>query len=316
MPECECAKCWCNFASKIYLTINISTLILIYFLQENKFYEDDCFKQRIYYSELAPISEMYSSTYKTDDSIQLGYLEKYSGKYTEISPKGIYKFDNYCTNVKRKNMVGEEIDSPVRIDVKVSYKNELDYIYKRNSNICFSKDCAIKNGYCEIPFIYASYESEVSTNDFILDNDIKISSKDTSEFYDPKIIYKYKIYREANYAQKENRMDMVDTYKQVITSILVLNPLLRIIKIILLSCVTVKYSGNCTLINLFFSIIHAINAALFLLIINFYGKLLEDDVDIDDTLDSIQISLVVLEFFCIIHDSFLFPNVLLDNWQV
>ena len=66
-----------------------------------------------------------------------------------------------------------------------------------------------------------------STNNFILDNDIVISSKDTSEFYDPGTMYRYLIYREANYVQKENQMDMVDTYKQVKTTILVLNPLLN-----------------------------------------------------------------------------------------
>ena len=101
MGNCDCARFCCNLASKIYLTINLSTLILIYFLPKNKFYEDECFLQKVYYSELDPISEIYYTSFKTNDSIQLGYLEKYSGKYITIYPQEIYKWKNYYINVKR-----------------------------------------------------------------------------------------------------------------------------------------------------------------------------------------------------------------------
>ena len=301
MPE-YCAKFFCNLASKIYLTINISTLILIYFLPKNKFYEDECFLQKIYYSELDPISELYYTHFKTNESIQLGYLEKYSGKYINIYPKEIYKWKNYYINVKRKKSevtdAKNDYEEPsyVLLDMKVSFKNKLEVIYKRNSNMCFSKECVARNGYCEIPFLYIEQVSEDSSDNFISDNAIRISSKNPLEFYDPEIIYRYSIKREANFTQKEGLMDLLDIYKKLLTNTLVINPTLRLVKIFLLSCLTVKDSGYCTLINLFFPIIHAINAALFLSLIIFYRKLPNEE----DAYDAIQVSLVVLEFFCLI----------------
>ena len=296
MPNIDCFKCWCNFTSKIYLTINISTLVLLFFVQNNKFYEDECFLQKIYFSELDPISDIYYSRYETDDCIQLGYLEKYSGKYTDISPKGIYKFDNNYVNVERKKSRKEKSNEPIKIDVKVSYKYKFDYIYKRNTNICFSRDCLARNGYCEIPFIKTSEMSRDTTNNFINDNNIKISSTNSPEFYNPGMLYQYLIYREGNFTQKEGQKDYIDKYKKIMLCILIINPVLRLVKIFMLSYITVKDSGNCTLINLFFSIFHAINAALFLAITIYYHKLPDED----GTYDTIQIILVVLEFICLI----------------
>ena len=306
MGNCDCAKFCCNLASKIYLTINLSTLILIYFLPKNKFYEDECFLQKVYYSELDPISEIYYTSFKTNDSIQLGYLEKYSGKYITIYPQEIYKWKNYYINVKRNKSeipntnndyaYNNEETRYVNLDIKVSFRNKLQVIYKRNSNICFSKECVTRNGYCEISFIYFDRVSEDSSQNFISDNAIQISSKNPLEFYDPEFFDRYIIKRQANFTQKEGLMDLVDIYKKIMTSILFLNPALRLIKIFLLSCLTVNDSGFCTLINLFFLIIHAINAALFLALIIYYIKLPDEDY----TLVSIQIALVILEFFCLI----------------
>ena len=306
MPDCDYCQFLCNLLTKTYITINISTLVLFCFLQINKFYEDGCFLQKIYYSELDPISTVYWSGLG-DEIIKLGYLEEFSGKYTSISPKEIYFWKHIYITVKRnKNLIKDSNNyyelnynrpKPVIIDVKVSFKSNLDYSYKRNSNICFSKDCLSKNGYCEIPFIYISLESEDSTEQFIKYNSIQISSKNSSEFYDPKKIYLYKIYREPDFNQKERQMDFLDTYKKVKKSILVINPTLRLTKILMLSFLTIdSYSKFCTIFNIFFAIFHGINALLFLLLNIYYRKLPDDD----STLDSIQVALVVLEFFCII----------------
>ena len=154
MSNCDLAlEYFCNLASKIYLTINISTLILIYFLQKDKFYEDECFLQAIYFSELNPISEWYFNSFKTNESIELGYLEEFSGKYTKIYSKKIYKWKNEYINVKRRKSSEKDTHYKVLIDIKVSFKRELDFIYNRNSNICFSQKCISKSSNCKIPFI-------------------------------------------------------------------------------------------------------------------------------------------------------------------
>ena len=69
MSDSLCFKFWCNLFSKIYLTINLATLILLYFLQRNKFYEDGCFLQKVYYSELNSISQINWSSFKINDSL-------------------------------------------------------------------------------------------------------------------------------------------------------------------------------------------------------------------------------------------------------
>ena len=138
--------------------------------------------QKVYYSELDPISEIYYTSFKTNDSIQLGYLEKYSGKYITIYPQEIYKWKNYYINVKRNKSeipntkndyaYNNEETRYVNLDIKVSFRNKLQVIYKRNSNICFSKECVTRNGYCEISFIYFNRVSEDSSQNFISDNAI------------------------------------------------------------------------------------------------------------------------------------------------
>ena len=136
--------------------------------------------------------------------------------------------------------------------------------------------------------------SEESTNDFISENSIQISSRDTPEFYDPRTIYLIYIYRDFN--QQEGLMDIVNVYKRTLLSALILNPILRLIKLILLLCGGAKKKNKFSLFNLIFPIIHAINAALFLVITINYRKLQNED----STLEEIQIALVVLEFFCLI----------------
>ena len=300
MTDSECFQYWCNLASKIYLTINIATLILLFILQKYKFYEDECFLQTVYYAELEPISEIYNTSFKTDDSIQLGYLEEYSGKYIKISPKEIYKWENKYINVKRnKNAKIKTITNYILIDVKVSFQWGLDPIYTKNSVICFSKECLAKNENkrCKTHSLYSfsvDSVSEESTNDFISENSIQISSRDTPEFYDPRTMYLNYIYRDFN--QQEGLMDIVNVYKRTLLSALILNPILRLIKLILLLCGGANEKNKFSLLNIIFPLIHAINAPLFLVITINYRKLPNED----STLEEIQIALVVLEFFCLI----------------
>ena len=268
MSDSLCFKFWCNLFSKIYLTINLATLILLYFLQRNKFYEDGCFLQKVYYSELNSISQINWSSFKTNDSLQLGYLEEYSGKYTKISSKKIYKWENEYINVKREKIKLKRDLAYTIIDIKVSFKTSFDFNYKRNSNICFSKECLAKDGSCKMPLIYPVAFYKESTNNFIKDNDIQISSKNIKEIYDPGVMYLFYIYR--RFDQKEGQTNFVNIYKRTLLSILILNPILRFLKLFLLSIAQVGKKERCTWINAFFSIFHTINATLLLVITIYY----------------------------------------------
>ena len=318
MSDCDCSKLFCNLLSKVYLTINISSLILLYFLQKNKFYEDECFLQKIYYSELDPITEIYKTNYKTENSIQLGYLDEFSGKYTKIYPQEIYKWNNQYINIKRNKVYSPnqyndydyliQYEEKILVDIKVSYKYKIDYSYKRNSNICFSWSCLSKNGYCEIPILtYRKYLKD-NINNFISYNSIQITSKNTPEIFDEGEIYLFLIYRYSNFTKEEGQMELVDIYKIIMKSIIIINPVLRLLKIFLISYI--KASKNCfNSINVLSLIIHTINIALFLVITIYYRKLPDED----ESLDAIHVSLVVLEFICFFLGITMHYDFLLDE---
>ena len=307
MENCKCTEYYFfNLANKIYFTINISTLILLCFLQKNKFYEDECFLEKIYYSELEPISNVYLSSYKTNNSIPLGYLEEFSGKYMNISPKEIYKWKYRYININRTYVSFPNSNPPdyfdiyndgnILLDIKVSFKDKLDLSHKRNSNICFSMPCLAKNGNCKIPFLKVLNLEQDYSDYFISDNSIEISSRNSSEFYDPITLYLYLIYRKGDFDKEKYQMKYVNIYKNTIMSIIIINPILRIVKIILLLFIELRKYEWFTLINIFSFIYHVINATLLLVIHSYYKKLPYED----DTLKKIQISLIVLEFICLI----------------
>ena len=238
---------------------------IIAFLVDTEMFTDRCTKDLLENSQLNPITDIYLSSIRTEDTIKLGYLEEYESKGVKVFPSEIYKWENKYINVKRdanakpinyitishspdnyvySNVTTIKINNNKYLhykhldydweeniyDLKVSFREQPHSNKKKNSNICFSHYCLENNGTCENNDEYRLIDSE-STYTFVRDNNIQLDIKDNVDYYEPEEFY---LFRRGKITEG-NVKSSINLIKKILIPFIVVNLLLRVIRLIL-SC--------------------------------------------------------------------------------
>ena len=308
----SCGKCFFSFQSNLYFILDIlSFIILCVFLKNANIFGDRCSKYYIENYETDPITDLYLSNEKTPDSLLLGYLEEFSSDKMKIHSKEIYKWKNKYINAKREknsdpinyltfsdnSYVHEDFqtkslrfdsnnylhfstkgeDEQSLVDLKISFREELNTMMDINNNICFSKNCLNIYGECEVEN-YQIIDHD-SSNNLINYNNIKIDLINyinlDINFYDPETFNLFKVKHINN-----NLVGNFKRIKQLFISYLVLNIIFRVTKII--GACFLKIENNfCSLIYLFFLFNNIINFSLFFAVFLLIelGEVQDDNTD-------------------------------------
>ena len=288
----------CSYLTNYYFIVNVVTLIIICFcLKEPNIFSDGCSLDLINNWDLAPISDIYLSNEKTSDSLKLGDLEEFSNEDIEISSSEIYKWKNRYINVKRDksskpiNYIeisnhtnpirsfdyktirinndyylyysNENYNGEILYDLKVSFREKYHSNQKKFSNICFSHFCASNLGLCLNNETFEKIDSD-DTDNFINYNNIKLKIKNREGFYHPGEFHLFK----RNKIHIENMDNNINKIKKLFIAYLILNPILRTVKLFF-SCFLRIKEGCCSLLNLIYLIAGAINFSLVLSIFIF-----------------------------------------------
>ena len=278
--------------------INIVTFIIFcIFLKEPNVFSDGCSLDLINNWDLAPISDIYLSNEKTSDSLKLGYLEEYSNEDIKVSSSEIYKWKNRYINVKRDksskpinyieisdymnpvrsfdyktiridndyylHYSNENYDGEALYDLKVSFRENYHSNQKKFSNICFSHFCASNLGICLNNDTFEIIDSD-DTDNFISYNNIKLKIKNSEGYYHPGEFHLFK----RNKIHSENADNTINKIKNLFLAYLILNPILRIVKL-LFSCFLKIEGGSCSCLNFIYIITGATNFSLVLSIFIF-----------------------------------------------
>ena len=293
-----CKFFFLSFFTNLSFILNIVTLIMIcIFLKEPNVFSDGCSLDLIDNWDLAPISDIYLTNEKTSDSLKLGYLEEYSNEDIEVSSVEIYKWKDRYINVKRdksskpinyieiSNFMNpirsfnyktlrinnnyylhystENYNEEILYDLKVSFREKYHSNQKKFSNICFSYFCVSNLGICLNNQTFEIIDSD-DTNNFISYNDIEVTIKNREGYYHPE---KYHLFK-RNKIHKENADNNINKIKKLFIAYLILNPTLRIVKL-LFSCFLTVGEGICSCLNFIYIIAGAINFSLVLCLLIF-----------------------------------------------
>ena len=268
----------CHFFGHLYLTVNIATLFFLYIFVKNKFYKDECFKIILNNLETDIISYIDLSYYKTDNSLNIGYVEEYNNKDIKIYKKDIYKWKNKYINIQRtqdKNKIinypklfGTEINGNL-IGLKISLDSKVNSTV--NDKICFSKYCHKTCAYCDFDLSYKIIDNDTINNLFIY-NDINVEINGRNEnFPDDNLVYLIGIYQMENInIDISKAKNFSKLYDRLLISIFYLNILFRVIKFLLL-CFW-KSDELSYLFNIIFPVFHGVILVLFIII-----KVISDD---------------------------------------
>ena len=229
----ECKLFFCSCYTMIYFFSSFTIFVaIIAFLLDTEMFTDGCTQDLLENSQLNPITDIYLSSIRTEDTIKLGYLEEYESKGVKVFPSEIYKWENKYINVKRDTSakpinyifisnssyssrylnvttmkfnnnkylhythVDSEWENDILYDLKVSFREQPYSNKKKNSNICFSHYCLENNGTCYNN--YNRYEDDYklidneSTYYFIRDNNIEVNIEDYLDYYEPEAFYLFK----------------------------------------------------------------------------------------------------------------------------
>lgn len=293
-----CKFFFCSLYFNIYFIMNIVTLIILcFFLKESNVFSDGCSLDLIDNWDLSPISDIYLSNEKTSETLKLGYLEEYSNEDIEVSSAEIDKWKGRYINVKRDksskpiNYIEiSEVMNPIRsfnyktiridndyylhyssenyngeilYDLKVSFREKYHSNQKKFSNICFSYFCAANLGICLNNDTFEIIDSDITDN-FIRYNNIKLKIKNSEGYYHPEEFHLFK----RNKIHNENTDNNINKIKKLFIAYLILNPILRIVKL-LFSCFLSVGEGSCSCLNFIYIIAGAINFSLVLCIVIF-----------------------------------------------
>ena len=291
-----------SFYTNLYFIANIlAFLFLCLFLKEPNIFSDGCSLDLINNWDLVPISDIYLSNEKTSDSLKLGELEEYSNEDIKVSGSEIYKWRNKYINVKRDkeakpiNFIEisedrnpnkrfecktiqingnyylhystESDEAKTLYDLKVSFRDKYHSNLKKFTNICFSHFCAANLGLCPNDDNFEIIDS-VYSNSFINYNNIDIQIKNNKGYYKPKEFHLFKRIKIHN----ENVNNNIDKIKRLFIAYLIVNPILRIIKLLFSCFLNIGQgccNGCCSCLNFIYFIVGAINFSLVLCIFIF-----------------------------------------------
>ena len=315
--------------------MNIVTLIILcFFLKEPNVFSDGCSLDLIENWDLSPISEIYLSNEKTSDTLKLGYLDEYSNEDIEVSSAEIYKWKNKYINVKREKSSNpinyieiSEVMNPIRsfnyktiriyndyylhyssenyngeilYDLKVSFREKYHSNQKKFSNICFSYFCAANLGICLNNDTFEIIDSD-DTDNFISYNKIKLKIKNSEGYYHPGEYHLFK----RNKIHNENADNNINKIKKLFIAYLILNPILRIVKL-LFSCFLTVGKGYCSCLNFIYTTAGAINFSLVLCILIF-SSVNDDDYEgsYNNYLEGLKFPLDII-FYLFIFECYIF----------
>ena len=301
-----------SFYTNLYFIANILTFILFcIFLKDPNLFSDGCSLDLIDNWDLVPISDIYLSDEKTSDSLKLGDLEEYSNEDIKVSSAEIYKWKDKYINVKRdKNAkpinfieISDDINPNTRFecktiqinndyylhyssesdegktlyDLKVSFRENYHSNQKKFTNICFSHFCAANSGLCPNDDNFEIIDS-VYSNSFINYNNIDIQIKNNKGYYKPEEFHLFKRIKIHN----ENVNNNFDKIKRLFIAYLIVNPILRIIKLLFSCFLDIGRGcckGCCSCLNFIYFLAGAINFSLALCILIFSSNNSDDNND-------------------------------------
>lgn len=341
----ECKLFFCSCYTMIYFFSSFTIFVaIIAFLVDTEMFTDGCTQDLLENSQLNPITDIYLSSIRTEDTIKLGYLEEYESKGVKVFPSEIYKWENKYINVKRDTSakpinyifisnspyssrylnvttmkfnnnkylhythVDSEWENDILYDLKVSFREQPYSNKKKNSNICFSHYCLENNGTCYDS--YNRYEDDYklidneSTYNFIRDNNIEVDIEDYVDYYEPEAFYLFK----RGKITEGNVKSTINLIKKIYISFIIFNLVLRVIKLVL-SCFLKVGDGCCSCLKTIYVLGEAINFILLLIIfiaVEKYNNLIGESIleGLKFSTTNIYVSFIA-QVFCFFHSFFL-----------
>jgi len=301
-----CKLYFCNLNSTFFFIINILSFIFFcILLKDPDVLNDGCSLDLIKNWDLDPITDIYLSDEKTDESLKLADLAEYSDKDIKVYPAEIYKWKGQYINVKRDksskpiNFIeisensyifqrfdyktiriygnkylhysNKKEDGNILYDLKISFRDKPHTNQKKYSNVCFSKHCVENLGLCLNEDKFELLDNDTSSN-FISYNHIELDIKNNIGYYEPKQFHLFKRYK----IHEENEKNYIKIMRKLFIAFLILNPILRIIRL-LSSCVLKVGTGCCNSLNAVYIFTELINFGLFFGIFILYVSTNDDE---------------------------------------
>ena len=224
-----------------------------------------------YNSDTYSFEKCFNDDYndKLNENCPITYIEFSHFPYSDdLQYYKTLKFDEYTYLLFTNKIPANKVPN-LLLDFKVSFRYDSKINLKNNSDICFTHNCKIKEAYCY------NYNLENIDYDDVYNlkyyNNISINVNNSKDYFEAERYYLYKvtdIFQDVFI--KKNIKKFKKFYKTFVISIFLVNIFLRLIKFIISSLVEkpkkelLEDEKYCSVFNILFPIIHAINGALFL----------------------------------------------------